>query len=141
MREQAGLKRWRVFIELIDTLLREEDVQELASESYCLSPRVASSDPIDRACRFICEHYAESIAHADMARSVGLAPAYFNRLFRRNTRKTFSAYLSGVRLGQASRMLVQSDASVTEIAFACGFHKLSNFNRRFREAYGCPPRN
>ncbi|MCC5836025.1 MAG: AraC family transcriptional regulator [Opitutales bacterium] len=140
IRERTMLHRWRAFIELIDILLSDCEVHELASELYSTSAPAEVPESIGRACSFIRRHYAEAITHVDMARSVGLAPAYFSRLFRANTRKTFSAFLNEVRLGQACRLLVETSATVTEIAFACGFNNLSNFNRRFREAYSCTPR-
>lgn len=38
-----------------------------------------------------------------------------------------------MRLGYASRMLVDTTQSVAEIAYQCGFNNISNFNRLFRK--------
>ena len=44
-----------------------------------------------------------------------------------------------MRLGYASRMLVDTSKSVSEISFQSGFNNLSNFNRIFRKKKGCSP--
>ncbi len=79
-----------------------------------------------------------SEAHA--AASVGLKPAAFSRLFKRQMGKTYVQYVTDWRISQICRQLVDTDQSITEIAFACGFGNLSNFNRRFKIAKGLTPR-
>ena len=64
----------------------------------------------------------------------------FTRFFKRCTGKTFTEYLTELRVGSACRFLVETDRSVTEVCFAAGFHNVSTFNRRFRELKGMTPR-
>ena len=44
-----------------------------------------------------------------------------------------------MRLGYASRMLVDTTKSVAEICYDCGFNNLSNFNRIFKKKKNCSP--
>ncbi|MEJ7736961.1 MAG: helix-turn-helix domain-containing protein [Chitinophagaceae bacterium] len=39
--------------------------------------------------------------------------------------------LNDVRIGHASRMLIDTTQSINEIAYKCGFNNMSNFNRIF----------
>jgi transcriptional regulator GlxA family with amidase domain len=45
-----------------------------------------------------------------------------------------------VRISAARQLLIETETSVAEIAFRCGFRNLSNFNRRFRAMTGLSPR-
>ncbi|MBQ2495965.1 MAG: helix-turn-helix transcriptional regulator, partial [Prevotella sp.] len=45
-----------------------------------------------------------------------------------------------IRLGYASRMLVDTNLSISEISYDCGFNNLSNFNRIFKRKKGCTPK-
>lgn len=54
--------------------------------------------------------------------------------------KTFVAYVNDLRLGEACRLLLETDATVAEIAYRVGFGNLSNFNQCFRQARGTTPR-
>ncbi|MBA3708325.1 MAG: helix-turn-helix domain-containing protein, partial [Planctomycetes bacterium] len=53
--------------------------------------------------------------------------------------RTWRDYLMEVRVADACRLLADSDRAVTDIAGACGFANLSNFNRRFRQVRGTSP--
>jgi len=48
--------------------------------------------------------------------------------------------INELRVGRACRLLAEGEMNVTEIAFACGFSNLSNFNRQFRRLKRTTPR-
>jgi AraC-like DNA-binding protein len=68
-----------------------------------------------------------------------MSPSSFSRFFKMRTGKTLSSYLSGIRLGNAARALVDTTATVSEICYSCGFNNLSNFNRVFKARRGMTP--
>lgn len=76
---------------------------------------------------------------ADAATAAGLAVAHFSHLFHRETGVTFTRYVQAQRIEEAKRLLLDTDQSVTEICFACGFNSLTHFNRVFRSGEGCSP--
>jgi transcriptional regulator GlxA family with amidase domain len=51
---------------------------------------------------------------------------------KKRTGKTFTDSLNEIRVGHASRMLIDSTTTVAEIAYQCGFNNISNFNRIFK---------
>ena len=63
-----------------------------------------------------------------------------SRYFSRMTGRTVSEFVNEVRIGHARRMLIETDRTIAEVAFANGFESLSNFNRRFRDIAGTSPR-
>lgn len=77
----------------------------------------------------------------DIARRHGISAQYIRTLFR-NEGTTFTAFVRTERLKRAYRMLTDSryaTASISTIAFECGFDDLSYFNRLFRRHYGMTP--
>jgi AraC-like DNA-binding protein len=54
-------------------------------------------------------------------------------------KKIISRFLNEIRISQACQQLLETDATVTGIAHACGFGTLSNFNRRFLVLRGETP--
>ena len=141
LRQSRSLDRLRIFMDLIDCLCSAEESRSLASPGYVGRNTPQDSERMQVACRYILEHFAEEIDHHELAARVHLAPASFCRLFKKVTRKTCTQFINEIRLGHASRLLMENETSITEIAFACGFRNLSNFNRRFKERYGMSPRD
>lgn len=75
----------------------------------------------------------DDIPLATLADIVGMTEVSFSRFFKLRTGRTLTNYLIDMRLGYASRMLVDTTQSVAEIAYQCGFNNISNFNRLFRK--------
>ena len=74
-----------------------------------------------------------------MAGVAALSPNHLIRTFRQLFGCTPYQYLSRLRLEAASRLLRDTEQSVTEICFAVGFRSLGSFSARFSKQYGLPP--
>lgn len=77
---------------------------------------------------------------SDVAGLVGMTDVSFSRFFKKRTSRSFVDSLNEIRLGYATRMLVDTTTSIAEICFACGFNNISNFNRIFKKKKGCTPK-
>jgi AraC-like DNA-binding protein len=64
----------------------------------------------------------------------------FSRFIKKRTGKTFVESLNEIRLGHASRSLINTSNTISEIAYKCGFNNLSYFNRIFKAKNGCTPK-
>ncbi|MEO9004027.1 MAG: helix-turn-helix domain-containing protein [Ginsengibacter sp.] len=54
-----------------------------------------------------------------------------SRFFKLRTGKTFVDTLNEIRFGHASRMLIDTTHSISEITYKSGFNNMSHFNRIF----------
>jgi AraC-like DNA-binding protein len=93
-----------------------------------------------RARKYIQTHaYTEHCGVAQIARGCGVSPAHLSRAFHKSTGLTVIDYLARFRVANARSLLERHEHSITEIAFACGFQSISQFNRTFKKVEGCPP--
>jgi AraC family transcriptional regulator len=83
-------------------------------------------------------NYSAEHRLSNLARSVGMSPFHFARIFRELTGIPPHSYLRRTRLRQAARRL-RDGASVTEACFASGFQNLSHFSRQFYRHFGVRP--
>ncbi len=140
--EARGLAAWCGLARLLDRLARVDGARMLASASYAPSAGQGARRRFERAQAFIEAHVEdESLYLGQVARAVHLTPAAFSRFFQRMAGVSFVAHVNELRIGKAARLLAETDRPVAEIAFACGFGNLANFNRRFRELKGMAPRD
>jgi hypothetical protein len=63
-----------------------------------------------------------------------------NRFFRHETGRNYIEALLDLRLRYAWRLLKESDKTVTEVSYDCGFTNLANFNRQFRRHFRMTPK-
>jgi len=85
------------------------------------------------------EHLPSDVTPATLASRSGLTPNRLSRLTKRLFGLTPGQFITKIRIAAASRMLRDSDRSVSEIAHACGFYDHSAFTRAFRAATGMTP--
>ncbi len=88
---------------------------------------------------YIRTNYDAPITLVDMANAAGMSPKYFCYFFKEMTTKTPVEYLTLYRIEKASRRLINSDLSVTSVAFSCGFNDLSYFIKTFKHIKGITP--
>ncbi len=106
------------------------------------SPHYRKSRNVDAAKRmmlYIREHITDSITVKDLAESVFLSERECYRIFRECLHTTPTNYIISCRLQEACRLLTGSSASITEIAYSCGFGSGSYFSRMFTREMGCTP--
>jgi len=138
----SGLEAWCKLALLLDRLARTDEARLLASEGYAPSAGQGARRRFERALAFIETHLAdESLYLRQVAQAVHLTPSAFSRFFQRMAGRSFVDHVNELRVARAARLLAETDRSVAEIAFACGFGNLANFNRRFRERKHMSPRD
>ncbi|MCC2614986.1 helix-turn-helix domain-containing protein [Aestuariibacter halophilus] len=94
-----------------------------------------------RALQILRKHGGEPLPLTELARQVFVSPAHLSALFRRHLGASFKPLLQQLRVERAKTMLrAQPRQSVTDIAFALGFHDLRHFEKTFRRHVGCCPR-
>lgn len=93
---------------------------------------------LDTAIQIIDRRYAEPLTLGAVARESGVSPARLREALRRWHHDTFGALLRTRRISAALVML-ESEASLPEIASACGFYDQSHFTRAFRAVRGVTP--
>jgi len=94
---------------------------------------------VEKVVEFINEHFSRTVRLAEAAELVEMSETAFSRFFKTKTGITFVDYLNDIRIGHASRMLIDTTTPIAEIAFECGFTSITNFNRIFKKRKGIVP--
>ena len=102
-------------------------------------PNTPLTLPIMEAVYYMETHYAEPLTIEKVAGISNYSVAYFSRLFRKQLGKSYSEYLSHIRLKNVSRLLLSTDKSITEIAIETGYQYPGNLSAAFRQETGLSP--
>lgn len=88
---------------------------------------------------FIRSNYDRHITLSEMAQVCEMSPKYFCSYFKKMTKMTPTQYLLFYRAEKSAKQLLQTEISITTIAFACGFSDLSYYIKVFKERFGVSP--
>jgi AraC-like DNA-binding protein len=88
---------------------------------------------------YLEQNYAKPITLEELAKSANMSKRSFQRQFKEALNMSPINYLLKLRLQNAEKMLKQTQKSISEIAFACGFSDSNYFTRQFRIKMGIPP--
>ncbi len=138
--QEQGFYAVMNFLRILYELSLYDDARVLSSSSFAKIEVASDSRRVQKIQQYIAAHYQEEIRLGFLADMVGMTPVSFSRFFHLRTGKTLSDYIIDIRLGFATRLLVDSSRTIAEICYDCGFNNLSNFNRLFKRKKGCSPK-
>ena len=126
---------------ILHELSIDKGMRELSTGQFAANVmhQHSSDESLGRVMDYLSRHYSEVIRLSEVAERVNMSESSFCRFFKQHTSKSFIDFLTDIRLGAASRALIDSSLSIAEIGYDCGFNNLSNFNRIFKKKKGVTP--
>lgn len=85
-------------------------------------------------CGYISIHCSENLKLDNVAMISGFSKYYFERIFKQYTGSSFYQYLTQKRISMAEKLLVDSESTITDIAYRSGFSSSTAFTRAFKLA-------
>lgn len=136
---KAGFERVLGLLEILHILSTSNDIEFINNETYSGVVYNKDTDRLGEVFKYINTSFGSDITLNDVAKKANLTPQSFCRLFKKRMNKHFMEYLNEVRISHACRYLMDTDCSISEIAYMSGFKTVSNFNKVFKENTGyCP---
>lgn len=120
-------------LKLLNIMANTSDYKLLANEGYSNSMKETESDRMTRVHTYVMKNFREKISLDDVAAIANMSPSSFSRYFKVHANKTFSGFLTEIRIGYSCKLLTNQKMSVSQVCYDSGFNTLSNFNRQFKE--------
>jgi len=111
----------------------------LASQGYVGQFDLNQSQRISKVVNYIQGNMLNDIRIKQVADLVNMSETAFSHFFKKRTQRSFSDYLTDMRISFAARLILETDRNISEVCFMSGFNNLSNFNRTFKSRYNCTP--
>ena len=101
---------------------RDHWLEELLLEAHASRFEPPVLDPLmNRAARLMRERAGQNVAMSAISGAVGLGPVQFTRRFRAAWGENPIEFLTRIRLENAQKMLIETSATLDEIALNCGW--------------------
>lgn len=126
-------------LKILNCLSRSEEIELLASPGYTNTLKEGDTERMNRVYAYVMKQFKQKMAVADLAELCSMTPTSFSRYFRVHANKTFSDFVSEIRIGYACKLLIDHKLNCSEACYESGFQTLSNFNRQFKAVTGRTP--
>ncbi len=138
--KKTGFDSVLELLSVLHDLSISRNTRTLSDLSFTNEKFYYNSRRIEKVFEYMNTNYNKSVSLAEVSRIANMPEASFSRFIKKRTGKTFIDSLNEIRLGHASRMLIDTTNTIAEIAYKCGFNNISNFNRIFKRKKFCIPK-
>lgn len=136
MKELVGLQGIPSVIHLLhilEILAATKEYHYISSKAYDEGIDQHETDRLNKVYEYAFKNFRKKVLLEDLAELLHMTPTSFSRYFAMKNNKPFSRFIAEIRIKHACKMLTETDESIAQICYDCGFNTLSNFNKQFKE--------
>jgi AraC-like DNA-binding protein len=119
-------------LNILNVLAHTSQYQLLSTAGYTNSLKETDTERMNNVHAYVMENFREKITLEQVAGIANMSPTSFSRYFKTHSNKTFSEFLTEIRIGYSCKLLVEKKTNISQACYDSGFHTLSNFNRQFK---------
>ncbi len=140
LRHIHGTERIIYFFKILDLLSICKEYRLLHDDIVYYQPKDVETNRINIVYNYMARHFKNKISLEEVAALLNMTPTSFSRYFTMKTSKSFSYFLTELRIRNACKLLsTEEGKNVTQICYESGFNTLSNFNKQFKTFIGLTP--
>lgn len=139
--QKKGLERIIGLLEILLVISTSNEVKTIVQAGYTNANKESEKDRMSRVYEFVMVQFQNDIKQEEVAAIINMTSSSFSRYFKTRMNKSFSDFLSEVRISHACKLLPTENLNISEVSYESGFNTLSNFNRQFKERMGMTPKS
>ncbi|GAK89180.1 helix-turn-helix domain-containing protein [Nonlabens ulvanivorans] len=136
LHELKGFARTLLLLDILNELAITDDYEILNAESFTFETELQDNSKTEIIYKYINQNFQNHIPLEEIASQVSMTVPAFCRYFKKTSGKTFTKIVNEYRVVHATKLLSETQLSITDICFDCGFNNFSHFNKIFKEFTG-----
>ncbi len=121
-----------LLIQALSAISNSEEIELVSSIGFQPNIQQTEDDRINAIYQYSLINYKRRIQTEEIACVANMTPNSFCRYFKSRTRKTYSNFLSEIRVGVACKLLLENRISSKQICYESGFHNFASFHKYFK---------
>lgn len=134
-----GLESIIHLLKILQLMVESNDCHPIVQAGYTNLNKASEEDRMSQVYDYVMAHFKEGIRLEEVATLTNMTASSFSRYFTSRMNKSFSDFLSDVRISHACKLLHEETTNISEVCYESGFNTLSNFNRQFKDRIGVTP--
>jgi AraC-like DNA-binding protein len=131
--QMKGIPSVIQLLHILEVLATTKEYHYISSVQYDDSFDQHETDRLNKVYEYVLKNFRRKVSLEEIAELLHITPTSFSRYFTMKNNKPFSRFVAEIRIKHACEMLTETDASIAEVCYECGFNTLSNFNKQFKE--------
>ncbi|HRP55533.1 AraC family transcriptional regulator [Agriterribacter sp.] len=128
-------------LQMLELMAQTKEYRLLHNADYAYKLKESETRRINLVINYAARHFQKHITLDAAAALLNMTPTSFSRYFRIKTSKSFSDFITELRIRHACKLLSEDDdKTISQVSYACGFNTLSNFNRQFKRHMKMTPK-
>ncbi len=119
-------------LNILNVLANTTEYNLLANAGYSNSLKESDTFRMNKVHAYVMKHFKDKITLEEVAALANMTPSSFSRYFKTHANKTFSEFVTEIRIGHSCKLLIEKKMNVTQACYESGFNTISNFNRQFK---------
>jgi AraC-like DNA-binding protein len=128
----TDFERVLTLLQLLHLLAGTSEYQLLASPGYTNQLKAGDTERMSKVHAYVMKNFREKITLDEVAAIANMTSSSFSRYFKVHANKTFSDFLTEIRIGYSCKLLTTQKMDISQVCYESGFQTLSNFNRQFK---------
>lgn len=119
-------------LRILNVLSQSDEIAILSSSGYTNSLREGDTERMNIVYAHVMKHFKRKIPLKELAGLTNMTETSFSRYFKAHANRTFSEFISEIRIGHACKLLIEKKMNASQACYESGFQTLSNFNKQFK---------
>lgn len=134
-----GTQRITLLMEALSLIANCNQTTKLSSIGFKQSYDESENMRINAIYNYTLEHFRRKIHLEEIAKVAVISPNSFCRYFKSKTRKTYSRFLTEIKVGHACKLLIENKLNIKQLCYESGFNNLASFHKYFKITTGKSP--
>jgi AraC-like DNA-binding protein len=141
LQNSTGLERIILLLNILNTISHARGLKQLSSMAFNHDASELEDDRINAIYEYSFANYKRKIELHEIAEVARISPNSFCRYFKLKTKKTYSQFITEIRVGHACKLLIENKYFIKHICYESGFNNFASFNKYFKLTTGKSPLN
>jgi len=139
--DQMPFEQLITFLTILHTLSTKSTTKLLAGPGFGKSLSSKESQRVNLINNYIKDNIYNKYSLEELSDILSLSREALCRFFKKTFDKTFTNYVNEYKVTIASKLLIETDLSISEVGYKSGFNNLSFFHRQFNKYKVMSPKN
>lgn len=126
-----GLPSLIQFLSILQKLSVDRNFHFISSREYAVGFSQTETDRLNIVYEYLMKHFRRKIGLREIADLLHMTPTSFSRYFSKKNNMPLSSFIAELRIKHACKLLTETELSIEQICYECGFNTVSHFNRQF----------